>query len=582
MRRVSSGAWDFRRLSRVDKPTRFDEEVDWLVFGSGAAGLCAALVGRLEGLDVLLCEKTPLIGGTTATSGGTIWVPGSHQSQLTPTPDDLDSARRYLEGELGNDGASELREALLSSGPAMLDYLESKTEVRFKANSPYPDYHAERPGGAQGGRALSPLPFDGRLLGADFAMLRPPRDEFMVLGGMMVGRDEIRHLIRPWRSLQSLRIAARIVGRYARDRLSYRRGTRLLLGNALVGRLLYSYRNLGGRVALNTALQELCVEGGRVLGATVQADSGVRRIRARRGVVLATGGPSSSASWRERLLPGRDLPWSLAFDGNTGDGLDAGLAIGAVLDTRHDSPFFWMPASRLDRSGLPPVVYPHIRDRPKPGLIAVRDDGKRFVNEGNSYHDFVSALFAASPDSRTPHAWLICDRAFVRDFGLGVIHPVWQHLPSFERAGYLVSAATLESLAGKTGIDAQALRSTVMQYNDDASAGRDRAFGKGELALNRYNGDPDTAPNRCLRPIEAAPFYAVRVIPAPIGSSVGLLSDADARVLDDSRVPIEGLYACGNDMSSVMGGHYPGPGITLGPAMVFAYRAARHAAADRG
>ena len=566
----------------MDKPTRFDEEVDWLVFGSGAAGLCAALVGRLEGLDVLLCEKTPLIGGTTATSGGTIWIPGSHQSQLTPTPDDLDSARRYLEGELGNDGASELREALLSSGPAMLDYLESKTEVRFKANSPYPDYHAERPGGAQGGRALSPLPFDGRLLGADFAMLRPPRDEFMVLGGMMVGRDEIRHLIRPWRSLQSLRIAARIVGRYARDRLSYRRGTRLLLGNALVGRLLYSYRNLGGRVALNTALQELCVEGGRVLGATVQADSGVRRIRARRGVVLATGGPSSSASWRERLLPGRDLPWSLAFDGNTGDGLDAGLAIGAVLDTRHDSPFFWMPASRLDRSGLPPVVYPHIRDRPKPGLIAVRDDGKRFVNEGNSYHDFVSALFAASPDSRTPHAWLICDRAFVRDFGLGVIHPVWQHLPSFERAGYLVSAATLESLAGKTGIDAQALRSTVMQYNDDASAGRDRAFGKGELALNRYNGDPDTTPNRCLRPIEAAPFYAVRVIPAPIGSSVGLLSDADARVLDDSRVPIEGLYACGNDMSSVMGGHYPGPGITLGPAMVFAYRAARHAAADRG
>lgn len=582
MRRLSPGAWDFCRLSRVDKPTRSDEDVDWLVFGSGAAGLCAALVGRLEGLDVLLCEKTPLIGGTTATSGGTIWIPGSHQSQLTPTPDNLDSARRYLEGELGNDGASELREALLTSGPAMLDYLESKTEVRFKANSPYPDYHAERPGGAQGGRALSPLPFDGRLLGADFAMLRPPRDEFMVLGGMMVGRDEIRHLIRPWRSLQSLRIAARIVGRYARDRLSYRRGTRLLLGNALVGRLLYSYRNLSGRVALNTALQDLWVEGGRVLGATVQASSGVRRVRARRGVVLATGGPSSSASWRERLLPGRDLPWSLAFDGNTGDGLDAGLAIGAVLDTRHDSPFFWMPASRLDRSGLPPVIYPHIRDRPKPGLIAVRDDGKRFVNEGNSYHDFVSALFAASPDLRMPHAWLICDRAFVRDFGLGVIHPVWQHLPAFERAGYLVSAATLEALAGKTGIDAQALRWTVTHYNEDAKAGSDRAFGKGDLALNRYNGDPDTAPNRCLRPIEAAPFYAVRVIPAPIGSSVGLLADADGRVLDGRRVAIEGLYACGNDMSSVMGGHYPGPGITLGPAMVFAYRAARHAAADRG
>lgn len=569
-------------MNRVNTPTQPDQEVDWLVFGSGAGGLCAALVGRLEGLDVLLCEKSPLIGGTTATSGGTIWIPGSHQSRLTPTPDDLDAARLYLEGELGNDGASELREALLNSGPEMLDYLESRSEVRFKANSPYPDYHAERPGGAQGGRALSPLPFDGRLLGSDFSMLRPPRDEFMVLGGMMVGRDEIRHLIRPWRSWQSLRMTSRIVGRYARDRLSYPRGTRLLLGNALVGRLLYSYRSLGGRVALNTALQGLWVEGGRVLGATVRVGSGERRVRARRGVVLATGGPSSSASWRKRLLPGRDLPWSLAFDGNTGDGLDAGLAVGAVLDTRHASPFFWMPASRLDRATLPPVIYPHIRDRPKPGLIAVRDDGKRFVNEGNSYHDFVSALFAASPDSQTPHAWLICDRQFVRDFGLGVIHPVWQHLPFFERAGYLHSAGTLEALAGKTGIDAQALQSTVKHYNADATAGRDRAFGKGELALNRYNGDPDTAPNRCLRPIEAAPFYAVRVIPAPIGSSVGLLADAEGRVLDESRVPIEGLYACGNDMSSVMGGHYPGPGITLGPAMVFAYRAARHAATVRG
>ena len=152
----------------MNTPTQPDEEVDWLVFGSGAGGLCAALVGRLEGLEVLLCEKTPLIGGTTATSGGTIWIPGSHQSRLTPTPDDLEAARLYLEGELGNDGASELREALLNSGPEMLDYLESRSEVRFKANSPYPDYHAERPGGAQGGRALSPLPFDGRLLGSDF------------------------------------------------------------------------------------------------------------------------------------------------------------------------------------------------------------------------------------------------------------------------------------------------------------------------------------------------------------------------------------------------------------------------------
>lgn len=555
-----------------------EQQVDWLVFGSGAAGLCAALVGRLEGMDVLLCEKTALIGGTTATSGGTIWVPGSRQSEATPTPDDLSSARRYLEGEVGGQGAIELRDTLLNTGREMLDYLESKTEVRFKANSPYPDYHAEQPGGAQGGRALSPLPFDGRRLGGDFRLLRPPRDEFMVLGGMMVGRDEIRHLIRPWRSWQSLSIASRIVARYLADRFRYPRGTRLLLGNALVGRLLFSYRQLGGALSMNTSLEALCVEHGRVTGAWVQADGSRRRIHARRGVVLATGGPASSSAWRSKLMPERDLPWSLAFEGNTGDGLDAALSIGGVLDERHASPFFWMPASRLERDSLPPITYPHIRDRPKPGLIAVLDNGKRFVNEANSYHDFATALFAACGNDRTPHAWLVCDRRFVHDFGLGVIHPVWQYLPAFQKSNYLVRGETVSDLARAIGVDPQGLAETLRQYNDDARSGRDLQFGKGDHALNRYNGDPDTAPNRCLRPIESAPFFAVRVTPAPIGSSAGLRTDSDARVLDQRLEPIAGLYACGNDMSSVMGGTYPGPGITLGPALAFGYRAARHGA----
>jgi len=555
-----------------------EQQVDWLVFGYGAAGLCAALVGRLEGMDVLLCEKTALIGGTTATSGGTIWVPGSRQSKQTPTPDDLASARRDLEGEVGGQGAVELREALLATGPEMLDYLELNTEVRFKANSPYPDYHAEQPGGAQGGRALSPLPFDGRRLGRDFQLLRPPRDEFMVLGGMMVGRDETRHLILPLRSLQSLAIAGRILARYLMDRVRYPRGTRLLLGNALVGRLLFSYRQLSGALSINTSLEALCVEHGRVTGAWVHSNGSRRRIHARRGVVLATGGPSSSPAWRIKLMPDRDLPWSLAFEGNTGDGLDAALSIGGVLDQRHASPFFWMPASRLERDNLPPTIYPHIRDRPKTGLIAVLDSGKRFVNEANSYHDFSTALFEACRASRTPHAWLVCDRRFVHDFGLGVIHPVWQYLPAFQKNGYLIRGETVSELARAIGVDPHGLEATIRQYNDDARSGRDSQFGKGDYALNRYNGDPDTAPNRCMKPIDSAPFFAVRVTPAPIGSSTGLRTDADARVLDDGFAPIAGLYACGNDMSSVMGGTYPGPGITLGPALVFGYRAARHAA----
>jgi hypothetical protein len=175
----------------------WDREVDCLVMGGGCAGLCAALVAAIKGQSVLLCEASDQVGGTTSTSGGTIWVPGTRQSQKTPTPDSIEQARIYLNDEVGNFGQVELRETFLQAGPEVIDFLHQNTDVHFKVNSPYPDYHAERPGGAKGGRALSPLPLDGRLLGSHMARLRPPRPEFMILGGMMVGRDEIGCPLRP-------------------------------------------------------------------------------------------------------------------------------------------------------------------------------------------------------------------------------------------------------------------------------------------------------------------------------------------------------------------------------------------------
>jgi len=558
----------------------WEREVDLLVFGAGAAGLAAALVGGTEGLKVLLCEKTSQWGGTTATSGGTIWIPGTRQSQATLTPDCVDDARRYLDGEVENFGPVALRDSFLESGPDAIDYLEQHTEVRFKVNSPYPDYHAEQPGGAAGGRALAPLAFDGRLLGADFDRVRPPMPEFMVLGGMMVGRDEIKDLIRPWKSWKALATSTRIVGRYLRDRLSLRsRGTRLLLGNALVGRFVYSLRRKGVEMATDAPLLDLIQNAqGAVVGAVVRMGSRDVRIRARRGVVLATGGPGASAKWRERLMPTRELPHTLAFAGNTGEGLEAAQRVGADLDLNHASPFFWMPASIMQRPDGGTAVFPHLRDRPKPGLIAVRHDGHRFVNEANSYHDFVTALFDAGPTERAPVAFLICDRRFIHEYGLGLIHPVWQNLPSYVRQGYLFQGDTLDELARRLGVDATGLQASVDQHNQDAREGTDQAFGKGAYALNRFNGDPSVGPNACLGPIEQGPYFAVKVQPVPIGTSVGLRTDAHGQVLRSSGVPIEGLYACGNDMSSIMGGRYPGPGITLGPAIVFGYRIALHAA----
>jgi hypothetical protein len=241
-----------------------------------------------------------------------------------------------------------------------------------------------------------------------------------------------------------------------------------------------------------------------------------------------------------------------------------------------------MPASVIRWDEQRAATYPHIRDRPKPGLIAVNAAGERFVNEGASYHDFVMAMQRTHKTTPAIPAYLVCDRSFVHDYGIGVIHPVWQFLPSFLRRGYLTSAPTLAGLAGKIGVDARGLERSVAQHNAAAEAGVDKAFNKGSFPLARYNGDPANKPNPCLRPIATPPFFALPVYPAPIGSSAGVRADGDARVLDASGNVVERLYAVGNDMSSIMRGTYPGPGITLGPAIVFAWRAAMHIARGRG
>lgn len=553
----------------------WDREVDLLVVGAGGAGLTAGLVAACEGLKVLVAEKTEQIGGTTATSGGTVWVPLTQQGLGVNPQDDPAAVRRYLTNETGAPPDA-VAEAFLATAAEAIDYLARNSEVKFKANTPYPDYHPEADGGAKAGRALNPLPFDAGTLGRDFALVRPPVPEFMVLGGMMVAREEIKHLIRPWRSWAAFSLSSRRVLGYLLDRLRGSRGRRLVLGNALIGRLFASCRQRGVEISVSTALTDLVREGERIVGAVLERAGKPIRVKARHGVVLAGGGCAASAPWRERLMGnGPAIPDTLAFAGASGETLDIGLRHGARLGTGHESPFFWMPASRMRwRSGRE-ATYPHIRDRPKPGLIAVNREGRRFVNEGASYHDFASAMLS-NPALNSP-AHLIFDRAFLHDFGVGMIHPVWQWPAGFERAGYLISAPTLEALAGKIGVPAAPLREAVERHNADAATGVDTVFGKGASLLARNNGDPDTGPNPCLRPIAKAPFYAVAVHPAPIGSSAGLATDADAQVIGADGAPIGGLYAVGNDMNSIMRGTYPGPGITLGPALVFAYRAARHA-----
>ncbi|HUA51214.1 MAG TPA: FAD-dependent oxidoreductase [Candidatus Sulfotelmatobacter sp.] len=568
--------------SVVPPTDRWDAEIDLLVVGAGAAGMTTALVAALEGLKVLVCEKSSQVGGTTATAAGTIWVPGSSQSRRAGLADSPEAVRRYLDGELAelasDPVADRRRRAFLETGPEALDYLEARSAVVFVAPAKHPDYHA-RSGAALAGRALIPPPFDGRTLGADFALVRPPLPEFMVLGGMIVGKDDIPPLLAPFASLRALRHALGLLLRHAGDRLRHARGTRLVMGNALVGRLLFSLRAQGVPIWLDSPVRALVQDGGRVLGAVVASPYGGRRVRARIGVVLAGGGFAASAAWRARLLPQPTAAYTPAFDGAAGEGLALAEALGAALDDDPARGGLWTPVSVLRRADGSEAVYPHILlDRAKPGLIAINRAGRRFVNEADSYHDFVLGMYRAHAGVPTIPAHLVCDRRFIRRYGIGLIHPGTRRLRRFIDAGYLIAADTLADLARRLGVDPAALADTVAHHNRCAETGIDDAFGKGASELNRFNGDPLHQPNPCLGPIAEPPFFAVAVWPGVLATSAGLKTDEHGVVQDRAGAAIPGLYACGNDMASVMRGAYPGPGTTLGPALVFGYRVALHAA----
>ena len=306
-----------------------------------------------------------------------------------------------------------------------------------------------------------------------------------------------------------------------------------------------------------------------------------QRVVARRAVVLATGGFGGSV---ERLNDYVRPPLAhvVAFPGAAGDGMRIARTVGAAVEDDHAEPAFWSPVSATSWLAGGCGAFPHLSlDRAKPGLIAVNAAGRRFVNEALSYHEFVIGMHRSHANVPTIPAWLVCDREFICKYGLGRIPPGRRSLRRFISSGYLIEAATFDELAGKIGVDAAGLRHTVAEHNRFAETGDDEEFGKGSTDFDRHNGDPHQRPNPCLGRIAHAPYYAMAVYPSTLGSSVGLRADADGRVLNASGDPIPGLFACGNDMASIMRGHYPGPGITLGPALVFAYRAAMAIRAGR-
>jgi 3-oxosteroid 1-dehydrogenase len=552
---------------------------DLIVLGSGVGGLTAALAASLNGLQAVVIEHASQIGGTSARSSGTVWVPDNHYLREQGIVDDRQQAELYLASLIGKRGEEAMWKAFLEQAPKMQADLEARAGIGFRPFMTSPDYRQDHPGAAPGGRALDPLPFDGRLLGSNFSRLAWPLPELMLFGGMMVTRAEAVQLLRADRSPRAMWLGARLLGRYLRDRMRFERGARLVLGNALVARLFKALLDRGITVLTETETRRLVERSGRVCGAELTL--GGRRIvvEARCGVVLAGGGFPANAAWRAQHLPTPVAEYTAAADGCDGSTLNLALSIGATLGPAGLDNAPWFPSSIARRADGSTAVYPHIvLDRAKPGLIAVNKAGRRFVNEAVSYHEFVRAMYRAHRDSPAIPAWLICDRAFIRRYGLGLIRPRTPSLRKYVDSGYLRTAPTIADLARTVGLPPEALQSTVERFNGFARTGIDEDFDKGGNRYDRGNGDVTVRPNPCLGPIEKAPFYALPVVPTPLGTSRGLRADTHARVCRESGEPIPGLYVCGNDMQSAFGGEYPGAGAQLGQAMTFGWIAARHAA----
>jgi succinate dehydrogenase/fumarate reductase flavoprotein subunit len=553
---------------------------DVIIVGAGAAGLAAALFAAIENRKVLVVERTEFLGGTSALSAATTWIPNSDHAAKVSRGDSIETAEAFLTGVVGNHGDRRMLRAFLEAGPEAIRLLEAKTDVRFRPYATHPDYEQQVDGATIRGRALEPLPFDSRVLGAALDRIRPPIPEFTLFGGMMVDRTDIGHLLGMKQSWTSFRHAFGVLGQYGADRLRGRkRGSRLVMGNALIGRMLKSLLDRGVDIVLSTETTALVSKDGAVTGLTMRSGSQTRTLGASLGVVLAAGGFGRHAERRRSMLPADVAPYSPAAPGHTGAMQDHALALGARFGDGGLDNAFWAPVSVRQRDDGSTAVFPHfVMDRSKPGTICVNQRGERFTNESASYHLFARAMIEAHKTEPTIPAFIIADAVALKKYGLGMVRMGTKNIAPFLADGYLVEASSIEALGQKLGMDSALLGATISRFNSFSASGIDPDFGRGSTAYHRVNGDASFAgSNPTLGRIETGPFYAIRLWPGDIGAATGLAISPDAEVLGTDDVPIPGLYACGNEAQSIMGGTYPGPGITIGPAITFAYRAIGHA-----
>lgn len=537
----------------------WDETFDVVVVGSGAAGLTAAITAAAEGLRPLVIEKADLWGGTSALSGGGIWAPANPLMQAAGGNDSLEAALTYLDAVVDDDGPATSRErrlALLTAGPQMIGLLLDQG-VALEQERGQPDYHAEKPGGRKG-RLMEPVLTNGRRLGPWLATLRPAPRPFAVKTG------EGAAISRGFTSLTSLLAIAKVVLRHHIAKLAG--WEPITSGAALVAQLMMAVQRAGVPVRLGCALRRVVFEDGRAVGVEVERAGVVSRIGATAGVVLCAGGFARDAAFRAPRQ-GVSGDMSSASPDDTGDVIKLADEMGAATALMDEA--WWGPV----------VIYPggvpgfFLWERSLPGSLMIDSQGRRFTNESQSYNVIGHDMIRLGVED----AWMIIDARHRARYLFGAMPPGQTPKAMFD-SGFFLKADSLEALADRCGVDRAVLRATVERFNDLARRGVDEDFGRGETPYDHYWGDPGHRPNPNLGPIDKPPFLATRVRLGDLGTKGGLLTNADGQVVRPGGDPIEGLYAAGNTTASVMGRGYPGPGVTLGPAMTFAFLGVRHAA----
>jgi 3-oxosteroid 1-dehydrogenase len=550
----------------------FDETFDWVVVGSGGASMCSALRMREAGKSVLILEKTEYVGGTTARSGGVMWIPNNPFMKQDGVDDSYEQALLYLDTLLGEDptakGATRARrEVYLRECVAMLELLQRSGIQQHRAKY-WPDYHTELAGASEAGRAVLPKPFNINKLGPWKHKLRPG---FLMFPATLEEAMLVpRHRYMPEGRLVMLKVGLRI----AAGLLTGKRWAGA--GAGLQGAMLHASLQAGVDIRTDSPVSELIIEDGVVTGVISQgADGRPRRIGAKLGVLVNAGGFAHNQRMRDQYIPGTSTAWSSAANGDTGEMIEEMARCGAALSQMNErvgNQATLPPGS--ERSDYKPGAQ---QLTASPHAILVDQSGVRYMNEGGSYMTYCQGMLERHKTVGALPSWAVFDQQYVDRYMLAGVKPTPKLLAQWREAGYLKQADSIEGLAEQINVETKTLQGTVERFNGFVMQNYDEDFQRGERAYDNWLGDPTRTPSATLGTIEKGPFYAVPVQPGDVGTYGGVVTDEHARVLQEDGSVIPGLYAAGVSTASVMGRSYPGAGSSVGPAFTWGYVAAQHA-----